>query len=451
MATLDSSIVNIALPTLTKELVSDLYRIKWVVIVYLLVLTCLLLPFGRLSDDRGRKKVFILGFVIFTAGSVLCGMAGSLGGLVLSRAFQGIGAAMLMVNGPALIAACFPANERGAALGTLAMVVSAGLISGPSVGGFLITNFGWRSIFLVNVPIGLLGIGMVHLNVAKDVLSKRKAPFDWLGAALQMLILFSLILVFDPPKVSISESSPFIPPRWLLLSLTAVLTYAFVRVEAAAKAPLFDLSLLRNRTFWTANLAGFLTFVSFSSVSVLMPFFLEGIMGMAPQEAGLFMTAIPLTIFVVAPLSGRLSDRLGGQELSFAGALVAATALLVMSGAFGPGIHREIGTAGIVLALCAMGLGMGLFQSPNNNAIMGTVPPSKLGVASALMATVRNLGFVVGTGLSTGLFTWRMGETGDFVSSLHLTHFVAGLIALGAMIASLGKERGPIRQAKDTG
>src|SRR5687768_13126935 len=181
MATLDSSIVNIALPTLTKTLGSDLYRIKWVVIIYLLVITCLLLPFGRLSDQYGRKGIFQAGFLLFTLASTLCGLSPNLDGLLLFRGLQGVGAAMLMSNGPAIITAAFPSNERGKALGTLAMVVSAGLVTGPSLGGFLITHLGWRSIFLVNLPVGLAGILLAQQFIPKDHGTRLKAPFDWAG------------------------------------------------------------------------------------------------------------------------------------------------------------------------------------------------------------------------------------------------------------------------------
>jgi EmrB/QacA subfamily drug resistance transporter len=445
MATLDSSIVNIALPTLTKDLAADLYQIKWVVIIYLLVITCLLLPFGRLSDQAGRKKMFQAGYLVFVIGSGLCGFSNTLIGLVFCRALQGVGASMLMVNGPAIITATFPVNERGAALGTLAMVVSAGLISGPSIGGYLISELGWRSIFWVNIPIGLAGIFLVYRFVRKDLLRCEKAPFDWGGALLQMVLMVSMIILFDPPRIAFSGGDPIEIPRWIIAIVTMIFGAIFIRVESSVKAPVFDLSLLNNRTFWSANLASFMMFVSFSAVSVLMPFFLEEVLGLLPHQAGLYMTAIPFMIFMIAPMSGRLSDRFGSQELSFSGALVGALALLTMAGIFGRGIHAHVDPRWVVLALCSIGLATGLFQAPNNNAIMSAVPPAKLGVASAFLATVRNLGFVIGTGMATGLFTWRMQNTGDYIGSLHLTYLISGIVAFGAMLACLGKERGRIR------
>lgn len=451
MATLDSSIVNIALPTLTKELAADLFRTKWVVVVYLYVISCLLLPFGRLSDDYGRKRIFQFGYLVFVFGSSLCGMAPTLETLILFRGVQAIGAAMLMVNGPAIITHSFSARERGAALGTLAMVVSAGLISGPSIGGLLIMQFGWRSIFWVNLPIGLAGAYLVKRHVRKDFrCNPQKIPFDWVGAFIQMGFLISLVLVFDPPTIELQNHIQLVFSRWALIAISIVLGFIFIRVESKAKAPLFDLTLLKIRTFWTANLASFLTFVSFSAVSVMMPFFLEEAMGMSPNKAGLFMTAIPLTIFVIAPISGRLSDRMGGQELSFSGALIATLSLLGMGGAIGPGIHSQVAPLAIIFGLGSIGLSMGLFQSPNNNAIMSSVPPEKLGVASAFLATIRNLGFVVGTGMSTGVFSWRLRTSSDFIGSIHLVHLIAACISFAAMIASLGKKRGPIHRDLET-
>jgi EmrB/QacA subfamily drug resistance transporter len=445
MATLDSSIVNIALPTLTKELGPDLPRVKWVIIVYLLMITCLLLPFGRLSDQKGRKNIFQLGFIIFVLGSACCGLSPNLVWLIISRLLQAVGASMLMANGPAIITQTFPSTERGGALGTLAMVVSAGLISGPSIGGLLISTLGWRSVFWVNIPFGILGAALVSRFVESDPIHRAKVPFDWAGALLQTILLVSFIVIFDPPNVSVSGSLPFTVSRWIMIAVTLAFGAVFIRVEAEAKAPLLDLTLLKNRTFWTANLASFLIFVSFSSVSVLMPFFLEEVRKYPPHTAGLFMTAVPLTILFVAPISGRLSDRFGSQELSFLGALIGAIGLFGMAGAFGSGINDHVSTTGISLGLASIGVATGLFQAPNNNAIMGAVPVNKLGVASALLATIRNLGLVTGTGLATTLFSWRMSVTDDFVSSLHATHLVAGFVAVGAMVAALGKTRGPYR------
>ncbi len=440
MATLDSSIVNIALPTLTKELSPDLHQIKWIVIIYLLMITCLLLPFGRLSDQQGRKPVFQTGFLIFIFGSALCGMAPSLSTLVAFRAIQAVGAAMLMANGPAIITSAFSTKERGKALGTLAMVVSLGLVSGPMLGGIVITYLGWRTIFWLNIPIGIFGIFLAQRFLKADHPARSNQRFDWKGAFFQTLILILLIVFFEPPRIAISNFLPFVLPRWVIGTAIIGLTLIFLKIESGVRDPLFDLSLLKNRTFWAANLAGFLTFVAFSSVTVLMPFFLEEVLHFSTHRAGVFMAAIPLTIFVVAPVSGRLSDRLGTKELSVLGSMIGMLALFAMSGVFGRGIYEGTGHGTIVFSLCVIGLAIGLFQSPNNNAIMGAVPVQKLGVASALLATVRNLGLVTGTGLSASLLSWGVALKQEFISAFHLALFVAGLICGGALVASLSRK-----------
>ena len=438
MATLDSSIVNIALLTLTQELHTDLYRVKWVVIVYLLTITCLLLPFGRLADQCGRKVIFKLGFCIFIIGSVLCGLAPHLSWLVVCRGIQAVGASMLMSNGPAVIMSTFTSKDRGAALGTLAMVVSAGLLTGPTIGGICITYLGWRSIFFMNIPFGLLGIGLVHRYFRTENVRLARAKFDWGGAFLQTFILILFIIIFDPPKLPLLGNPSVGLSRWIIAGLIMFFSILFVQIESQVSAPLFDLSLLKNNVFLTGNLASFLSFVSFTSVSILMPFFLEEILRFPPQKAGLFMTAIPITIFIVAPISGRISDRLGSYGLSRAGLFVGVLGLFLMSGILGPGLQRCTHDETILFELCLIGLAIGLFQSPNNSAIMGAVPTSKLGVASALLATIRNLGLVTSTGMTTDVFTWRLSETEDFIASLHTTLALAGLVGMSALVVSWG-------------
>lgn len=448
MATLDASIVNIALPTLGKALGADLIKINWVILIYYLVITCLLLPFGRLSDIYGRKLVFFIGFLVFTLGSTFCGTTESLVWLIFSRFFQGLGGAMLMANGPAIITAAFPKNERGKALGTLAMIVSVGLISGPGVGGLLISHFGWRSIFLINIPFGLLGMFLVKTYIENDISEKVHPPFDWLGTILQMFILFFLIVLFDPPNLSVLGQVPFEVSRLGIFLIVLSLTVLFFRVEQKAEAPLFDLSLIKNRTFFSANLASFLVFIAYSTVSVLLPFFLEEKLLLTTNQSGILMTAIPLAILIVAPLSGRLSDQIGCRGLSFSGAAVLTCGLFVLSGIFGVGLHEDMNQIITTLMLFMIGLGMGLFQAPNNNAIMGSVPLSKLGTASAILATIRNLALVVGAGFSTNFFSWRHETTGNYLQALHSTHLLAGLIGVAAMMSALAKESGIVTRAE---
>jgi EmrB/QacA subfamily drug resistance transporter len=439
MATLDSSIVNIALPTLTKALQTDLRSIKWVIVVYLLTITCSLLPFGRFSDLYGRKKIFQWGFIVFTAGSLLCGFSTNLTHLICARILQGLGASMLMANGPAIVTQTFEYGSRGKALGILSMVVSLGLVSGPSIGGALISGLGWRSIFLVNIPIGLLGFIFAGKNLDRAPL-KKTGPFDWGGAVLQMFALLLFILFVDPPVITSTDSPPITLSRWVIGGGLVALVWAFYMLQKRVVDPILDFSLFKIRTFWAANLANFLNFVSYSALLVLMPFYLEEVLAYDPESAGYLMSAIPLTVFVVAPISGHLSDRIGTRILCAFGAMIAAAALLLMGGVFGGGMDDRTTQLQVLIALLAIGMSSGLFQSPNNVALMSSIQADKLGVASALMAMIRNLGLVTGTGIAAKLFSWRHAETGDFILSFHFALVAAGCFAIGAVLASLAKK-----------
>lgn len=444
MATLDSSIVNIALPTLTKALHTDLRSVKWVVVIYLLTITCTLLPFGRVSDLYGRKPVFQYGFLVFTLGSLFCGLSQSLGMLIISRVFQGLGASMLMSNGPAIITSAFELRGRGKALGILSMVVSAGLVSGPSIGGALITNFDWRSIFLVNLPIGVLGFVFAGRILDDSKGKENPGPFDFGGAFLLVLVLLSFILFVDPPTLTIAGSKPIAVSRFAVGVLFSFFVFVFIVIQRQVPEPILEFSLFKYRTFWAANLANFLSLASFSALLVLLPFYLEEVMGYSPEHAGYLMSVIPFTVFIVAPISGHLTDVMGSKVLSIIGASLASFSLFFMGGLFGDGLTDSTREYWIVIVLCIAGLASGLFQSPNNVALMSSIPTDRLGVASAMMATIRNLGLVTGTGLAAKLFSWRHEETGDFVKALQTSLILAGGVAFLSVLAAAAK--GDVRE-----
>ncbi|MEN9723442.1 MAG: Riboflavin transporter RibZ, partial [Pseudomonadota bacterium] len=309
----------------------------------------------------------------------------------------------------------------------------------------LISHLGWRSIFWVNIPVAILGLYLAAKNIESTRHSVSSFRFDWLGALLQAVALTLLLFSVDPPMTPwirrLLEQHPGL--SWYTISVAALFFLAFLWVEARARFPLLDLNLLRIRAFWMPNLAGFLTFVAYSTVSVLTPFFLEDAMGFAPSRAGLFMTAIPLTIFVVAPVSGWLSDRIGSVWLSVAGGVVGVLSLLANGGLLGAGILADSSALRLILGLGSVGVATGLFQSPNNSAIMNAVPPEKLSLASALLATFRNLGLVIGTGVSTAVFSWRLGTAGDLTEAYHFTLLIAAGVALFAVLVSFARRQTP--------
>lgn len=434
MATLDSSIVNIALPTLTKAFNAELSQSRWVVIIYLVMITCSILPLGAIADQLGRKRIYQFGFFLFIVSSALCGLAQTLSYLVAARLLQGLGAAMIMANGPAIITAAVPREVRGQALGTLAMVVSAGLVSGPSLGGWLISHFGLSSIFWVNIPVGILGLVLTQKHIQRDPPRRNEiTEFDWAGTLLQAIALTSFLALFDN-STHAAERRPF-------LSLLFVFsTYFFFRFETRSNNPIFDFSILKNRTFSTSNLASFFSFISYSTITVLMPFYLEEVLHLSTVTSGFFMAAIPMTIFIVAPISGRLSDRMGSKGLSVSGTVVSGLTLSISAGLVGAGVSDHTLPWQVLVILSCVGLSTGLFQTPNNNSIMSSAPTDQLGSASAFLATVRNLGLATGTGLATFLFDWKLARTGSSISAIHFAFSIGSLSSFAAMVSSLAKD-----------
>ncbi len=486
MATLDSSIVNVALPSITASLHTGLSTSRWVVIAYLFSITGLLLFFGKLADVVGRKLIFNSGYVIFTIGSVLCGMSATIEQLVLFRGLQGLGAAMLMANGPALITAAFPPTERGKALGTLAMIVSAGLVTGPILGGVLVRFLNWPSIFFVNLPFGILGTYLVYKHVPatismtfpemKGLRAERMTPrqafdrertlpftvrlqltmnrlryFDWLGVLFWMFIQFGYSMAIDRDN-TLGLAGPL---QRLIIFGSAGLLVLFLIWEWSVKDPILDLTLFRSKSFLASNISGVFKFFAISGVALLMPFYFQNIRGLPPHQIGLFMTLIPLTIFFVAPISGRLSDHYGSRLLSVAGMLIICLTMALLSLRVNGLTSSNPNT--VCLYLVLVGLGVGLFQSPNNNAIMGAVTREQLGVASALLATVRNFGLVTGAALSTNLLMYYYnietvkwgplsGPSQNFVTSLRQTFLALGLICSIGIFTSFVKERRNVAQ-----
>ncbi len=467
MATLDSSIVNVALPSITSSFHTGITQSRWVVIAYLLSITGLLLFFGRLADVIGRKFVFNFGFIIFTLGSGFCGLAANIGQLIGFRVLQGVGAAMIMANGPAIITAAFPQTERGKALGTLAMVVSAGLAIGPSIGGALVRLFSWPSVFFVNIPFGILGCILVYKNVplalgmhvTKEILEREKAlpvfvriqecirklqSFDWVGALLWLFVQFGYSLALDQENVL-----GLAGPLQRMISFASIGFFVlFILWEWSVLNPLLELALFKSKSFLFSNISGFFNFVAISAVMLLLPFYLQNIRGFEPHKVGIFMTIIPMTIFVVAPISGRLSDVYGSRFLSTLGMFVLCISMVLLSSKW-CGFQSQ-SSAGIIFCLILVGLGVGLFQSPNNNAIMSAVSRAHLGVASALLATVRNLGLVTGAALSTSLLTYFYGNPvlGDsirnmtspvenFIQAMNTTFLVLALVCSTAIFTCL--------------
>ena len=430
MSTLDSSIVNVALPTISEQFQVELSTLQWTVTAYLLAITSLLPVFGRLADMLGRKKIFGLGFIIFTSGSALCGLSPGIWFLVGARVLQAIGAAMLMANSAAIIVAIFPFQERGRALGLTGTVVALGSMSGPALGGILISLAGWRTIFYINLPLGILAYLLVQSILPSDQLLAEEESFDFAGAFLFAGGMISLLYSINSGSVW-GWSNPLILLG--LLCGLGLLT-GFLINERRVIHPVIDLSLFRIHQFVIGNLCGWLSFVAMFANAMLLPFYLQQVLNCSPSQVGLLMTAFPVAMAITAPISGHASDKYGPWLLTSGGMLITAASLFYFSTLTPATVLYQVIPGSLL-----MGLGAGMFQSPNNNSVMSSVPRTKLGVAGGISSLVRNIGMISGIALSVSLFELWGGVTRpapDQISAF--MHAYQAVMLVGMGIALLG-------------
>ena len=395
MSTLDSSIVNIALPTIRRELNAG-DRVEWIVLCYLLTTTSTLLIMGKLSDLVGRRRLYITGFSVFVLGSLLCGLAWSLWSLVVFRVVQGLGASMIFAIGPAIISDAFSSKERGQALGFMGTVVAAGASTGPVVGGLLLGKFGWTSIFFVNVPIGLIAIWRAWLVLPKStrVVGQR---FDLLGAGLFLLGVLGVLTGLDfgsEPRYGWGSTVVI-----SLLATGLILLLLFLIWENRIKEPMLQLSLFRVQPYTSAILAAFCGFVASGANLFVIPFFLQQLLGLPPETAGLVLLAGPLTLSVIAPIGGYLSGKIKTRWLSTAGLLITACGYFALSFLNSSWDWKEV-----VWRSALVSLGFGLFQSPNSSSALNAAPLAQRGIASSMIAFMRNLGLVSGIALAASVW-----------------------------------------------
>lgn len=437
MGPLDASIVYISLPTIAQVFQVEPSAVGWVSMAYLLIMGSFLLSFGRLGDMMGFKRIYLLGLAVFTLSSLACSLAGSLPALVLSRAAQAIGAGLSLSMTPAIITNAFPPTERGRALGINGMMVAVGLALGPSLGGMLVELAGWRSIFLVNLPIGLVGY-IIAQRVLPSYTPSGQSRFDWPGSLLGFFSLLALLLFASQGQ----EAGWSVSILWLVF-LAAGLAVWFVRWESRAPQPILDLGLFSNRLFSTGNAASLLNFTTQYVIVFLTPFLLQQGMGLSPGQAGAYMTAFPLTVLVVAPVAGSLSDRLGQRSLAFAGSLCCTAAALGLSS-----LAADLEPVQVSIWLCLFGLGTGLFQSPNTSSVMGAAPKNRLGIAGGVLATTRNVGMVFGIALGGSILASRQDFylfqkiAEPFISAIGDAYLAAVIVsALATLILLIPREK----------
>jgi EmrB/QacA subfamily drug resistance transporter len=437
MGPIDASIVNVVLPTISQSFGVGISTAQWVPMIYLLTISSLLLFYGRLGDILGYKNIYLSGLAGFVIASGLCGLSPTIYWLIAFRAIQGLAAGMMMAVPYAILTGSFPAAERGKALGINAISISAGLAIGPSLGGFIASLLGWRFVFLLNIPIGIAGLAWGHHVIPE--LKGQPGKIDIRGVPTAFIFLFSILLFVNCyPSLGVSYATS-------IMLLVAVLAgIGFFWIESRVTQPMLNLSLFRNLTFSFANMSALLNFMSQYIMVFLTPFYLQRVLHYTPNNVGLIMTAFPLAVMVVAPFSGSFSDRMGTKTLACLGAGICAFSLFLISQ-----LSTSASSADFVWRLALFGLGTGIFQSPNNSAVMGSVPKLHLGIASGILATMRNVGMVLG--IATGgvvlyalasphilqTATLRSSEAVAFLRGLRYAYITGGILTGLAALISL--------------
>jgi EmrB/QacA subfamily drug resistance transporter len=432
-----ASSVNVALPLISQQLGMNAILLSWVVTAYMLSAAVFLVPFGRIADIYGRKKVFLYGLIIFTFASILAAISSSALMLIFSRALQGIGGALTFGTGTAILISVYPFSERGKVLGINIGAVYLGLSLGPFLGGILTQYFGWQSIFLVNVPLGLIVIALTIWKMKEEWIECRDEKLDIGGSIIYgltlLLVMYGLSIL---PKLF----------GFILIVLGAVGIWLLITREEKVPYPILNVNLFKkNITFAFSNLAAAINYSATSAVGFLLSLYLQNIKGLNPKDAGLVLVSQPIVMAIFSPLAGRLSDKIEpritasiGMAFSFIGLL-----LLVPLNA-----HTHLGF--ITFNLIILGFGFALFSSPNTNAIMSSVDKKFYGVASGTLATMRMIGQMFSMGIAMLLFSIIMGRVKitpeyytPFLTSIKVAFSIFALLCFGGIFASLA--RGKLR------
>ncbi len=432
IGTLDASIVNVSLPTLSRTFSVSIDIVAWVVLAYALAVTATLLLVGRLAIKRGYRFVYMNGFALFTLGSLLSALSGNIWHLIGSRVLQGVGASFLMAAGPALVTRAFPVNERGKAMGLVGTVVGVGFMTGPPLGGLLVTTASWHWIFIINIPIGIFGFFYVSRLLRIIEPDHPESKIDYSGGFLQGAGFILLLLFLN--RLSSPEWSQSVLYGLLIVGLTAMA--AFIWREFVADHPLVGLSIFRYREFSIALAAMVISFTCTSSWLVLIPFYLEEIMGLLPSEVGLLLMTIPVVTALVAPTSGRISDAIGYRFLTTFGLVIVVGGMLWIGQ-----LDQYSSRLDVIIRLAVIGIGAGMFQAPNSSAMMSGVPKRVLGVASSLLGLGRNMAITGGVAISTAIFSYRKTFLAESLPSeeafIRSFSWVVTAFALLAVVAAI--------------
>ncbi len=433
-----ASSINIALPAIGAEFSMDAILLGWIATSYLLTAAVFMVPFGKLADIYGMKRVFFIGLFIFTGSSLVAFFAPSSVILIGSRVLQGFGSAMIFGTGTAILVSVFPLQERGKILGINAASVYLGLSLGPFLGGLLTEYFGWRSLFLINVPLGLIPLALGLWKLKGEWAGARDDRFDLVGSAIYSLMLVAVMFGFS------------LLPAWqgaALVLLGAMTFLLLIRWESRVASPVLDVRLFKkNRVYAYSNLAALISYSATFAITFLLSLYLQYIKGLAPDQAGLIMLAQPAVMAIFSPFTGKLSDRMEPRLVATAGMALTFVAVLAFVS-----LSSETSIFFIVGCLITLGFGLALFTSPNTNAIMSSVEPRHYGIGSATLGTMRLVGQVSSMSFVMMIFSLYLGKVEimpqyypQFLSSVRVAFAVFSVLCILGIFASLA--RGTMRQ-----
>jgi EmrB/QacA subfamily drug resistance transporter len=432
------SAVNIALPSIGYEFAIDAVILSWIQTAYLLAAAIFLVSIGRISDIYGRKKFFLYGIILFTISSLLAGLSPSAIALIAFRVLQGFGSAMIFGTGVAIITSVFPVGERGKALGITIAAVYIGLSLGPFLGGLLTEFFGWRAIFLINVPLGIITTAFTFWKLKGEWAEAKGEKFDLTGA-----IIYSLVLVAIMYGLSVLPAQT---GAWIIL-VGFVGLFIFVKWELRTESPVLDMNLFKtNRVFTFSNLAALIHYSATFAVAFLLSLYLQYIKGLSPLNAGLILVAQPVMQAIFSPPAGRLSDKIEPRIVASSGMTITSVGLLLLIF-----LTDSTPLIFIIVSLGLLGFGFALFSSPNTNAIMSSVEKRCYGIASSMVSTMRLIGQMLSMGIAMLLFTLYIGRvqiTVDtyplFLLSVQVAFIIFTVLCVIGIFASL--VRGKLRE-----
>ncbi|MGF3496289.1 MAG: MFS transporter [Methanolinea tarda] len=434
MAVIDGIVVSIALPTITRAFSADIAQSQWILTGYLVTETSLLLVFGRVSEFIGKKRLFLAGLILFTTSSIACGLSSSLWDLVIFRALQAAGSAMIFSICAAILYETSGPGEQGRVMGYIGTTTAAAAVAAPLLGGIITGSLGWEYIFFINGPIGLTGIALFLLLSPPESASANTFSMDWPGAA--SLVSFLVFLVLSLAEVS---SGHFHAPGVIFFLFMSVLSlFLFIMAERKSPCPLLDLTLFRDPRFLLPNMSMACVYIAFFMLYLVGPFYLEGALGMDPLGVGFVFLVIPVIIIVGSPAAGLLYDRRNARTLPAWGIGIAGASLFLLSFAV---LVREIVL--IIALFVPLSLGISLFLAPNATEIMRSLPLERVSLASSMSATLKNLGMIAGISLSALFLSLELSAYGYSLSfqdadPVILSFSIQKILVTGSIFCAIG-------------